>query len=486
MSGGFIGLAFAICALLSVSAASAAPSTDPRRHVQGDLDAVYQGLEQAHYDLFARRTRAEYDQLYRTLSEQAAHPMTPVEAEVLLQRFVAFGRIGHARIDAPIVRFARRVTVEGGRFIPLFIRVDEGPVRLTLHAAAGDELVPGMELVALNGEPIGIWLERAGALVSAEGPEMTYAQLEQTFPAILWLLLGEVAQVEVQARDGSGRLVQAIVPSVTAAERRALAARAPRLGVDFNAREFRMLDAGVGYLRPGPFAQRPDEAPGDFLRFVDESFRALMAAGASDLVLDLRNNGGGDNSFSDPIVAWFAERPFRFASSFRLKASPQAKSHYARLLAKGEGDEMLVALAQAEAVQPNGARYDFDLPLNPPRPEPRFEGRVYVLVNRHSYSNAASVAALIQDYGFGEIVGEETADVPTTYASVQSFDLPSGIAVTYPKSRIVRPSGDQQLLGVRPDLSIAREPIATAEDAVLDQTLALVRSRRDPGTPSSR
>ncbi|MCR5879165.1 S41 family peptidase [Phenylobacterium sp. J367] len=196
-------------------------------------------------------------------------------------------------------------------------------------------------------------------------------------------------------------------------------------------------------------------------------------------MLDLRNNPGGDNGFSDPMVAWFADRPFRFASSFRLKASPQAKAWYRERLAKGEVDPMLAALAEAEAAQPDGARYAFDLPLNPPRAEPRFAGKVYVLVNRHSYSNAASVAALIQDYGFGEVIGEETADVPTTYASVLQFALPSGIVVTYPKSRIVRPSGDERLVGVLPDHPLEREPIATATDAVLDRALALVRGARD-------
>ncbi|WP_337188395.1 S41 family peptidase [Phenylobacterium sp.] len=457
--------------------AAGEPAVQPRA-VQADLDALYLGLQAAHYDLFAHRTRAEYDQFHKVLSEGAAKPMDRLEAEVLLQRFTAFGRVGHARIDAPMTTFVRRLG-EGGRFLPLFIRVDEGRVRLTAHADAEGRLAPGFELLTLEGEPIAVWLERAGALISAERPYMTHALLEQAFPPALWLLLGEVGQVEVTGRDPEGRLVRAKVRSITAAERRELTARAPRLAVDFAAREFRMLEGGVGYLRPGPFGQTSGEAPDGFHRFIDESFGRLLDAGAKDLILDLRNNPGGDNGFSDPMVAWFADGPFRFASSFRLRASPQAKAWYRQRLAGGAGDPMLLALARAEAAQPDGARYDFDLPLNPPRPAPRFEGKVHVLVNRHSYSNAASVAALIQDYGFGEVMGEETADVPTTYASVLSFTLPSGVDVTYPKSRIVRPNGDERLRGVRPDHPLAREPIATATDTVLEEALLRVRGPRD-------
>lgn len=86
---------------------------------------------------------------------------------------------------------------------------------------------------------------------------------------------------------------------------------------------------------------------------------------------------------------------------------------------------------------------------------------------------------MIQDYGFGRILGEETADVPTTYASVLNFELPeTGFLVTYPKSRIVRPNGDQTVRGVVPDIAIDR-PRPDARGAVLDRALSLVLQDRD-------
>lgn len=65
----------------------------------------------------------------------------------------------------------------------------------------------------------------------------------------------------------------------------------------------------------------------------------------------------------------------------------------------------------------------FDLPLSEPATSPRFEGRVYVLINRRSYSNAAAVAALVQDYGLGTILGEETSDLATTFGAMETFTL---------------------------------------------------------------
>ena len=133
-------------------------------------------------------------------------------------------------------------------------------------------------------------------------------------------------------------------------------------------------------------------------------------------------------------------------------------------------------MSEAEARHPNGARYDYELPLIAPRAEPRFHGRVWVLVDRHSYSNATSVAALVQDYGFGTILGEETADVASNSASVLYFDLPkTRITVTYPKSHFVRPNGRDDVSGVTPDVSLKRAPIGVAEDVLLDEAARYIR-----------
>lgn len=483
------GLGAMLILALAAPVAAQAPEPDAlvsAEDARADLDDLYVGLEQAHYDLFAHRSREDYDRLHAELRSQIVGPMTPDAVSILFQRFAAYGRVGHARLDAPTIAFVGRLR-SGGLILPVFIRVDDGRVLLTATADAGGRFPAGTEVLALNGEPVSIWLDRLGAWVSAERPYMAYAQMEESFPVLLGFALPDADGVDIRGRLPSGIMVEGRVPAVTLAGRRANqnARPTPSLSTDFFAREFRPPVDGIAYLRPGAFQEHAAAASGGqgFVAFIDDAFSRMIEAGATDLVLDLRNNPGGDNSFSDPMIAWFADRPFRFASSFTLKASPQAKAWYRRPEAQPV-DRVAVQLAAAEAAQPDGVRYPFELELNAPRAEPRFHGRVHVLVNRHSYSNAASAAALIQDYGFGEIIGEETADVPTTYASILSFDLPrTGFTVTFPKSRIVRPSGDESLVGVVPDRVLPREPIGVAGDVVLDQALAAIRSERGGEAP---
>lgn len=61
-----------------------------------------------------------------------------------------------------------------------------------------------------------------------------------------------------------------------------------------------------------------------FHLFVDNAFAQFAERRAARLLIDLRNNPGGYNSFSDHMLAWIANRPFRFCSSFRIRVSAQA------------------------------------------------------------------------------------------------------------------------------------------------------------------
>jgi C-terminal processing protease CtpA/Prc len=180
------------------------------------------------------------------------------------------------------------------------------------------------------------------------------------------------------------------------------------------------------------------------------------------------------------MIAFFATRPFRFAKQFRIKVSPAAtagnQARLAELGAAGAADDTSHRLAAAYAGRKNGAVVDFPIAENAPREGERFQGKVFLLIDRQSYSNTANVAALVQDYGFGTLLGEETSDLATTYGAMEQFTLPrTGIAVGFPKALIVRPSGNLGARGVVPDVPIPSPPVPGPNDAMLEEALAIVR-----------
>lgn len=464
-------------------AAGAAPMLTAAE-LRQDLDQLYETLQAAHYDLYARRDRASYDALHARLRTSLDQPMSVADAQLELQRFVAFGRVAHARIDLPFDRWAT-FRESGGKAIALSLRVLDDKVYVLADPADAEGVAPGHQVLEIDDQPALDWLARVGELVSADNPYLLHAQMEGLLPFLAWLSLGEVDGVHLTLADGVGASRRVWLPATTRADIEAAEAadRVPATR-DLSGREARMLDDGIAYLRPGPFYDiRPDaDSPWDrshFRAWLDQAFADFIAAGATDLLLDLRDNPGGDNSFSDLVLAWFADEPFHFSPAFEIRVSAATvASNQARLDALPEDAGGASAdLAALFLDQPVGTVVRYEIPLATPREDPRFEGRVHVLVNRHSYSNAVSVAAIVQDYGFGRVLGEETADLASTLGAMEHFTLEnSGLRVGYPKARILRPGGDPTPRGVVPDVALPQPVVEGPEDPVLKAALAAVRS----------
>ncbi|HVO75396.1 MAG TPA: S41 family peptidase, partial [Ignavibacteriaceae bacterium] len=105
----------------------------------------------------------------------------------------------------------------------------------------------------------------------------------------------------------------------------------------------------------------------------------------------------------------------------------------------------------------------------------RFAGKVYVLINRLSFSNTSSVANIIQDYQFGKLIGEETPDFISAYGGTQQFNLPNTqIAVSFPKGQFIRPSGDETPQCVKPDYKV-EDNTSEGKDEILEYTLDLIK-----------
>lgn len=455
---------------------------------KAELETLYSMMRDAHFDMFARVPEAEYRARFEKLKTEVDGPVSKTRLLVLLQQTLAIGNVGHARTMAPLLAVFADLQ-SGGSFFPLSVIVRDGKVLLDQWADDTNRFPPGSAILAMDGQPIAQWLGRLRTHVSADNERLFHSQLEQLFPLLLKLEADPKASLELEVRWPDGSIARGALAATdygTYVARRD--ARPPvRPARDSNARMYRMLEGGIAYLQPGPFFNVPSDegaSAGGYTvapveAFYTEAFDSFAKAGARELIIDLRSNPGGDNSFSDPLVARFADRDFAFASTFTLKASAATKARHADNPAT---DELGRRLRAGEAATPNGEVYEVELPRVQPRTENRFDGPVYVLIDRNSYSNASVMAAQVKDYGFGTIIGEETADLPTTYGSVEKFRLPlTGAEIDYPKSFIVRPSGAISVRGVVPDIELASQPLGVAEDRTLENAVALVVSRREEG-----
>ncbi|MFK8014765.1 MAG: S41 family peptidase [Gammaproteobacteria bacterium] len=479
------------CLLLLASACQAnrpappTPATISVDTLRADFATLYQRLQSAHADLFVHRDRADYDARFHDMLGGLSKPMTPFDAQVYFQKFVAYGNVAHASIAFPDDAFDA-FRDRGGRTLPIYLRIVDGRAYVGENYSGHQGLRTGDEILALDELPMARWLERAAAHVSADTPYIAHSLLEFTFPRYVWVELGEVERFALRIRNLDGKTLDVNVNASTREEQRAIASeQATHFTLQSNERIARVLEDNIAYLRPGPFYHFEDPnniwSNAAFVTFIDEAFGQFIKAQAGQLIIDLRQNPGGDNSFSDPMLAWIASGPFRFCSSFTIRSSDEAAASNQERLDNNPAAVAGVSgqFAQQYAKVPRGENFEFDIPLVTPREDQRFTGDVYVLVDRHSYSNSVNVAAIVQDYKLGLIAGEKTADMATTYGAMETFTLAgTGMKVGFPKAHIVRPSGERRSDGVTPDLPIESPIVPTDGDTMLDLLIEKILARR--------
>lgn len=451
--------------------------------IRADFRELYDRVKASHFNLYARRSQAEYDALFQSTLGGFDHPLPATTIETQFERFLSFGHVAHSRIDFPYDAYDAYRSA-GGHIMPLTVRIVNGRVYVKENNSGAAAPLPGDEIVALNGEPILSWLKRLAADVSADNDYMTQTMLERRWSSLLWLELGNVPQYTMTTRNAHGEATVTLPARTLPEIKTAGESHSHTLALDWDKREFKMVAPSVGYLRPGPFYNNQPNATniwdsGPFRQFIDASFTQLLSAQAKVLLIDLRDNPGGDNSFSDAMIAWFATKPFRFASAFKIKVSDAAIESNRKRLAvpPQELDPISPKLAAAYEQHRVGEIIDFEIPVATPRDGARFTGKVYLLINRFSYSNTVQVAAMAQDYRFAKILGEETSDLATTYGAMEQFTLSrTGIVVGFPKAMIIRANGDLAPRGVIPDIAIPTPILESDDDPVLKRALEIAAS----------
>ena len=462
---------------LMTASAQSDPVSDPLSPdaALADLERLYAGLQTAEADLFAATPKRVFDAQYEALREKYDEPIALADLHRDFQQFAALAGHAHTRMEGRNPGWSAYLDA-GGLVFPLSLSVENGEV-LVAAAPEDSAVQPGDRIRALEGAPNPIWLAGLTRNISAETPELAYTQLAGGEPYYVWLEYGarDVFEVELE-RDGERlRLDLDAVPVDALSEMAEL-----DTGFSLKGREARLLDEDIAYIRPGAFynldAATPEEAFLEsaveaYTAWIDEAFESFLEAGVTDVIVDLRDNPGGSNSFSDPLIAWFADEQFRFASDFQIRISPETiDANQRRMDAMGASEESMSAKLAAlyEGAEP-GEIVSFDLPFAEPRAGRRFEGRVHVLVNRYSYSNAVNVGAIIQDYGFGLIYGEATRDMATTYGAMEHFTLPnSGFLVGYPKALIIRPNGETRPHPLTPDVLLPAPSVRGPENVRLE------------------
>ncbi len=196
----------------------------------------------------------------------------------------------------------------------------------------------------------------------------------------------------------------------------------------------------------------------EFKSLTDSVFDLVHKDSIENLIIDIRDNPGGNSELADYLISYIYDKPFKDNSMIQMKRSDQYYKYMKGYFSWWFKPFLLFVKSIRDYKEtPIGDIYeDVKGYKEPIYHADKFHGKVYLLINANTFSTALGFATVIKDYNIATIIGEQTKAEVNEFGDIFAFDLPkSRLWVWCSSKRYIRPSGELTIGGLKPDILIS-------------------------------
>ena len=428
----------------------------PLDKLKEDLDFLFKTIEEVHPNMYAYTSKEEFTSLREELYKDIAHPMNNREFYRLVAPVVASLKNGHTYLCAFSLTGDDKV-------FPIGLHWDGEDVILQ-NDYAGNMLPLGGTILTINGEDARKEIQKIARYFPDEYKEANPRAIEHYGFLWIWLWLeyGQDDSLCLRIKNTDGEIKEYSVKPINLEE-------IFRINKSLNKNK----DALVSYKHIAQYDTGIIEINSfggdltEFRKFLENTFNQINKDKASNLIVDIRKNTGGNSDLGNILIDYLTNNNFRQFEEYQEKVSVQA------------GNLQNIQQDMPEAKAHIGSIVSNTVSFTQPKDNPlRFKGRKFVLTSRVTYSSANSFASAIKCFNIATLVGEETGGTTTSYGDCLHFSLPNSkllfdVAYKYFVEACGKPDGR----GVIPDYEVKQKVEDTAQgvDTILQFTLHLIK-----------
>ena len=287
--------------------------------------------------------------------------------------------------------------------IPLQLWFIGNQAFIAKNFSGNDSLIPGDEIISINGQTIREILNQLLPLIPSDGYNLTmkYRALYLQFPTWFRLIdltnkynllvarAGVYSNILIQGGNFNGLVREGFL-------------KEPDLPKQL---EFKIANQ-TGILVIHSFAKTMIEKGGQhFKPFIENAFRELEENHIQNLIVDLRDNTGGSDPYAAFFTSYFFDKPFRYWDRIEVTEAiaKQIKGLAIRAFYRPPIQRDSIWLWQKGKHTDEFDFYTEQLPASTP-----YKGRTFILINGFCMSSCADVAAVLSYNKKAVFIGEET------------------------------------------------------------------------------
>ncbi|MGB4655709.1 MAG: S41 family peptidase [Bacteroidales bacterium] len=153
---------------------------------------------------------------------------------------------------------------------------------------------------------------------------------------------------------------------------------------------------------------------------IENFIREISKKQTPNLIIDLRNNSGGDVKVLSKLFSFIAQEPFYHESY--SKVNKKGEYEFFKYCTNYNNDATLL-FPDYHKIHNRDGFYKYNKDEIQPDKATNYKGRVYVLTNENSFSASTNFAGLVKKYRRGVVVGRETGSTYHQLKAVKFADL---------------------------------------------------------------